>query len=258
MAHGGHAIADDAPGAEQLTKLGWTKLSDATQGENSTTDFDYLFHKLVGDQEAHLPAATAAEVNLTVHALNDLGDLMIDQEPPAADTSSPIPPVYTYWGQFIDHDLTAATDGDGVISIRDVPLPPLDADEVRRLLKNARNPALNLDSLYGDGPFAPPPTDPAKVVVPYQEDRAKLAVGRLRFVPFGVRIPPVDDMDRDLPRTDTGEPLVGDQRNDENLVVAQLHVAFLRFHNMAVDWVRAYEPERTSVEDVFYRAQQLT
>ncbi|WP_433360096.1 peroxidase family protein [Actinoplanes sp. CA-142083] len=260
MGHGAHAIADNAPDAEELSHKGWTKLSDAAQSLGAgTTDFDYLFPDLVGKPDAHLPAGSEDEVNTTVAALNALGNAMIDQEPPADDRSSPIPPVYTYWGQFVDHDLTAATDNDAVISIRDTPLPPLDPDQVRDLLKNARNPALNLDSVYGDGPFAPPPADPARIAVPYQtEDRAKLRVGALTPVEIGVRIPPVDDLARDLPRRDDRVPLVGDARNDENLVVAQLHVAFLRFHNAAVDWVRVNEPQRTGLSDVFLRARDLT
>ena len=220
-----------------------------------TTDFDYLFPELLGDASKHLPADDAATVDKTVAALNALGNAMIEQQPPADLRNSPIPPVYTYWGQFVDHDLTAATDNDSEISIRVVPLPPLDPDEVRAKLKNARNPALNLDSVYGDGPFAPDPDD---VAVPYQvADRAKLDLGELTPVALGVRIPPVDDMARDLPRVDR-VPQIGDGRNDENLIVAQLHVAFLRFHNAAVDWVRVNEPERPGVGAVFLRARELT
>ena len=33
-------------------------------------------------------------------------------------------------------------------------------------------------------------------------------------------------------------PLIADRRNDENLAIAQLHVAVLRFHNRAAEWVR--------------------
>ena len=101
-------------------------------------------------------------------------------------------------------------------------MPPLDAAEVIAKLKNARNPALNLDALYGDGPFAPPPAA-GTVAVPYQEqDKAKLRLGVLTSVNFGVRIPPVDDLARDLPRVNK-VPQIGDGRNDENLIIAQLH-----------------------------------
>ncbi|MFI5930946.1 heme peroxidase family protein [Actinoplanes sp. NPDC051494] len=270
MRHGGHAIADSAPAAAALSDLGWTRQSEVVQDPAlanadpkeyhvGTTDFDYLFKDLVDKPEQHLPAGSDTEITDTVKALNALGIAMIDQEPPPDDRSSPIPPIYTYWGQFLDHDLTAATDNDKVISIRDEPLPPLAPGQVRELLKNLRNPALNLDSVYGDGPFAPPePEGSTRIVVPYQVgDRAKLELGEVTVVAAGVLIPPESDLARDLPRKDK-VPQVGDGRNDENLIVAQLHVAFLRFHNAAVDWVRANEPQRTGVGDVFTRARDLT
>lgn len=39
----------------------------------------------------------------------------------------------------------------------------------------------------------------------------------------------------DLPRSPQGIALVGDSRQDENLIIAQLHVAFLKFHNRVVE-----------------------
>jgi heme peroxidase len=269
LRHGGHAIVDSAATKEE-TAAGAVPLSEVVQEPGlarasaqselaviGTTDFDYLFGELLGDPAKHLPAADAAEVDNTVAALNALGNAMIEQDPPADLANSPMPPIYTYWGQFVDHDLTAATDNDSKISIRDTPLPPLDPDEVRDLLKNARNPAVNLDSVYGDGPFAPPPASGA-VAVPYQVgDKAKLQLGQLTAVNVGVDIPPVDDLTRDLPRV-AKVAQIGDGRNDENLIVAQLHVAFLKFHNGAVDWVRANEPERVGVGEVFLRARDLT
>jgi hypothetical protein len=46
----------------------------------------------------------------------------------------------------------------------------------------------------------------------------------------------------DLPRNKQGLALIGDERNDENLVVAQTHLAFLRFHNAMADRLRAQAP----------------
>lgn len=48
------------------------------------------------------------------------------------------------------------------------------------------------------------------------------------------------DRTDDVPRNDpsAGEPrraLIGDPRNDENIVVSQLHLAFMKFHNAVVD-----------------------
>jgi hypothetical protein len=272
LRHGGHAIVDAAPGAAAAVDVGAVRLSEVTQDVGvagagdvaaalalaGVTDFDYLFPELVGDPAKLLPAdptAPAVAAN-TVAALNDLGAAMIEQGAPQGTTD--IPPIMTYWGQFVDHDLTAATDNDRVIGIDVTPLTPLLPTGVVALLKNQRNPALNLDSVYGDGPFAQPA--PGAIAVPYQaDDPAKLQLGSLSPTNgvAGELIPPVEDLQRDLPRRD-GVALIGDGRNDENLVVAQLHVAFLKFHNNAVDWVRANEPERTGIGDVFSRARDLT
>ena len=47
-----------------------------------------------------------------------------------------------------------------------------------------------------------------------------------------------DFAEEDLPRNAEGRALVGDPRNDENLIIAQLHLAFLRLHNRVVDELR--------------------
>lgn len=261
--HGGHVLPDTAEGASKLeatqedisTRSAVVQAPAAAAAHVGTTSFDYLFRGLAdGFPDNHLPQDN---VGLVVAELNALGDAMVEQ--PADDEgrvslNSPVPPVYTYWGQFVDHDLTLATDNDTKISITDAVLTPVPPDEVVGLLENLRTPALNLDSVYGDGPFAPP--DPGRDAVPY--DGITFRLGRLTPVAFGALIPPVDDMERDLPRKDDRTALIGDGRNDENLVVAQLHVAFLRFHNAAVDWVRAQEPDRVTDAEVFLRARDLT
>jgi hypothetical protein len=264
LAHGGHALRDlddDAKKiiAEQRTV---TALSRVVQedpvraAEVATTPFDYMFRKLADEfPKHHLPKDTP---ELVVTALTTLGEAMVEQDPGGEAGNSPIPPIYTYWGQFLDHDLTANTDRDKVLSITEKPLQPLYPDFVSKNLGNLRHPSLNLDSVYGDGPFAL--VDPAAdEFVPY--DGIKFQLGRVAVGPTdipGVRIPPIHDMARDLPRNAARKALIGDHRNDENLVVAQLHVAFLRFHNAAVDWVRANEPERESDGEVFLRARDLT
>ncbi|MEU6697842.1 heme peroxidase family protein [Pseudonocardia sp. NPDC046786] len=271
MRHGGHAIVDKAPGADRAVEHGSVRLSEITQDAEiaktdgiagalvlaGVSDFDYLFPALANDPAKLLPAETPQIAETTVAALNALGTAMIEQAPPSGP-DAPIPPVHTYWGQFVDHDLTAATDNDSVIGIDVTPLTPMPPADVVSLLVNKRNPALNLDSLYGDGPFATPV--PGGIAVPYRaDDPAKFALGTLAVTGgvAGVLVPPVNDDERDLPRQDR-VALIGDGRNDENLVVAQLHVAFLRFHNNAVDWVRANEPGHAGTGAVFARARDLT
>ncbi|SEE85207.1 Animal haem peroxidase [Streptomyces sp. 3213] len=264
LTHGGHAILDSADEAEKTAQTQESLSTRSTVVQESTDDaahvgttsFDYLFPDLAKKfPDSHLPTDDVPKV---VQALLALGSAIVEtpEEVRDPELNSPIPPVYTYWGQFVDHDLTAATDRDLVINITDENLPPVPPDDVVEKLQNLRIPTLNLDSVYGDGPFAPPVagTD----AVPY--DGIKLRLGLLSPVPaaVGALIPPVDDTQRDLPRKADRTPLVGDTRNDENLVVAQLHVAFLRFHNAAVDWVRANEPEFESDAEVFRRARDLT
>ncbi|GIH24935.1 myeloperoxidase [Acrocarpospora phusangensis] len=119
---------------------------------------------------------------------------------------------FTYLGQFVDHDLTmdrtATALGD------DVTLPEL---------IQGRSPALDLDSLYGRGPRF------------FEPDGVRLRMGRTAPAPG------LDGLDGfDLPRRaaspdEPGNALIPDHRNDENLAVAQLHLAFIRFHNRVAE-----------------------
>ena len=73
--------------------------------------------------------------------------------PPGQAGNSTIPPVYTYWGQFIDHDITANTDRQNSVTDLTIhPVQPVPPEQVRQALRNLRQPALNLDSVYADGP----------------------------------------------------------------------------------------------------------
>ncbi|WP_181783438.1 peroxidase family protein [Pseudonocardia pini] len=269
LTHGGHALVDDnaealkqldQPGSEEALSRVVQESVDRAR-EVGTTPFGYLFTSLQGTYpDAHLAGSTVAEAKATVDALNALGEAMIEQAEPA-ETNSTIPPIHTYWGQFVDHDITANTDRDTTVGITADPLLPLHPDQVVARLENLRAPSLNLDSVYGDGPFVTKRSANDEPV-PYQaDDPIKLKLGKIVTIPDFV---PGDD-DRDLPRRGTGSTdgekrvaQIGDGRNDENLIVAQIHVAFLRFHNNAVNWVRANEPALESDVEVFLRARELT
>src|SRR5262249_20190540 len=91
-------------------------------------------------------------------------------------------------------------------------------------LVNLRTAALDLDSLYGRGPLDQPYL--------YEGiEGSETAGARLLF---GHRLNP-EDLRRDTAGRAPGRALIGDPRNDENLIVSQLHVAFARFHNAVVD-----------------------
>jgi hypothetical protein len=263
--HGGHALSEElfeaSPTAEAREDV--VRLREVTQNapvdeatNDDSTPFDYLFVDLADRYpRAHLPIV---EPETVVVALKALGSAMIDQGSGVdAEDNSEVPPIYTYWGQFIDHDLTANTDRDTDLSIVDGVFTLERPTEVVRKLRNLRQPALNLDSLYGDGPAA----SGQPGAVPYLDGK-RLRPGKLTKINFGAVPPELDT--RDLPRMEapgtkkipTGTALIGDGRNDENLIVAQLHVAFLHFHNKVVDWVEVNEPQADDVA-TFERAQQL-
>jgi hypothetical protein len=250
--HGGHAVsttdqASEAVPAEGPSLEAVIQETASVSLDEISTPFDYLFGDLKDDYpDAHLPVESASGV---VAALKALGSAMVDA-PADEEPNSAIPPVYTYWGQFVDHDITANTDRNDNVSITDDPMTPIEPGFVTALIRNLREPALNLDSVYGNGPGAPD----VDGEVPY--DGIKLRTGPLvvldieRFAAV-----PGDDLARVAA---TGRARIGDSRNDENLIVAQLHLAFLKFHNEVVDWLATNEPELTDDYARFERARQLT
>jgi hypothetical protein len=148
-----------------------------------------------------------------------------------------IPAGFTYLGQFIDHDLSF--DRTEVM---------LGANVSPAQLLQARSPSLDLDSLYGAGPGDP---ESAKF---YENDKLHLKIGKT--VPAD-GFPAMDGFD--LPRgagntaAKKRRAIVPDKRNDENLAVAQTHLAFIRFHNRVVDTL----PNSVPPSERFAKAREI-
>ena len=132
------------------------------------------------------------------------------------DEESAVPSLYTYLGQFIDHDITFD------------PASSLQMQNDPDALTDFRTPALDLDNVYGRGPSDQP----------YMYDGEKFLLGDA--------LTGGDASSRDLPRNNAAvrRALIGDPRNDENVIVSQLQGLFLRFHNR----VRTEHPDLTFEE----------
>ncbi|WP_170937177.1 MULTISPECIES: heme peroxidase family protein [Rhodomicrobium] len=192
-----------------------------------THKFGFMFPNLQANSANRLPESDA-----TVEALKVLGEAMVDaNEPPPSGTvndagDGPIPAAYTYLGQFIDHDITFDKTG---APVNDLAVPNLRPRPDLEGLINTRSPTLELDSVYSD----PAPRDPA--------NPALMKIGKVQRIngspPRTQPVPGKTDFN-DVPRKPRNanelidrEALIGDPRNDENLIVAQLHLAFLKAHN---------------------------
>lgn len=209
------------------------------------------------------PEAPAADHGPTATAeLDSLADAMIDQG--AGPSDSPMPAFFTYIGQFIDHDITAGTDRETAFSSVDVAdVTPRDRSDVEQMVANLRTGSPDLDSVYGDAVLQGDLANKLRASLRYPADTAKLMLGR-RF-DDGAGPDQPKDKAADLLRLNwalfrpnpllspadlQGLPpdlhdlffnpdgsiqgsraLIGDARNDENLAVAQVHMAMIRFHN---------------------------
>jgi Animal haem peroxidase len=168
-----------------------------------------LFQGRFGRMFRSLPPATFGSTDdENIANLAKLGDAMsADFDPPKDgkdDEESGIPALYTYLGQFIDHDITFD------------PASSLQKQNDPDALTDFRTPAFDLDNVYGRGP----------------DDQPYMYDGGNAFL-LGDPIQGGDPNAKDLPRNNANprRALIGDPRNDENSIVSQLHGLFLRFHN---------------------------
>lgn len=159
-----------------------------------------------------------------------------------AGRNTPMPAVYTYLGQFIDHDITKTETLPGLGSNMEAAfhvamvgrdISPLAPDDLK-LLVNKRVPTMNLDSVLSGA--APRDAQGALVVGPVTSNGAPPRPTLPFTEPAELR--ELHDLPRNEPSSTNEDldrrALIGDPRNDENLVIAQLQVAFLRAHRRLV------------------------
>jgi hypothetical protein len=181
-------------------------------------DFSVEDLKLLAAVDA-MTAEAENENNLPAAAREDPKTKFHDPE-----ENSGIDAGYTYLGQFIDHDITF----DPASSLQKVNDPDG--------LIDYRSPRLDLDCVYGRGPDDQP--------YMYTSDGRKFLLGH-QLTQNGHPSTSRDLARHEWQETAKGQQekgekrfaraLIGDKRNDENVIVSQLQGAMLQFHNRLVD-----------------------
>ena len=146
-------------------------------------------------------------------ALDDLAagpiQLIVDPAKSSNNLNNPtLTAGMTFFGQFLDHDMTLD------------PTSSLERQVDPEMISNFRTPTLALDNVYGAGPGGSP----------HLYDQSTSGRG-IKFLIEETGTPGKQDLPRNSQRT----ALIGDPRNDENLILSQLQLAFLKFHNKVVD-----------------------
>lgn len=181
-----------------------------------------LFEGRFGRLFRHLDPAP----DLSDKQLKDLAESMREPKGSGAKLDNPkIPAGYTYFGQFVDHDITFD------------PVSDLQRKNDPDALVDFRTPRFDLDCVYGAGPADQP-------YLYDQPARLKLLIDKQN-----------SKGEPDLQRNAEGVALIGDPRNDENIIVSQLQLVFLRFHNKVAAKVAA--DKSAPKERKFEEAQRL-
>ena len=227
------------PGTHRVSSRGQFRGQQASVPESA------LYEGRFGRMLRNLPSYEPSDDLLT-----DLVNRMTRGE--ETTDNDALPAGITYIGQFIDHDLTFD------------PVSSLQRQNDPDALRNFRSPSFDLDSVYGRGP-----ADQPYLYQRNDPDKLLLGTGET-FRPDNEEVPTLEDppgtmrFEDDLPRNTEGKALIGDPRNDENVIVGQLHLAFMKLHNRLVDDIRAEGAGTVDLrghiwpsEDTFHAAQRL-
>ena len=247
------------------------RLWTSVEADPERARYCYLFPDLANRPGAGLFPATSASETLAL-----LQEFVSNYYPPEGmppQIKMELPAVYTYFGQFMNHDISAPVGGIEVDIGGLAPAGVIGADLLPDLAATGRAASiapildhivnehaypLSLTSLYAYGPGSGDP----EVNALYDPDGMHFrlastatlppqAMGQTTQVHYNL-------IERrtgahDLPRTPEAA-LIADLRNDENLIISQMHLAFMLLHNKTVD---ALHPQYPDPAACFAAARQL-
>jgi len=198
------AVLNTALGAPLPGVVKWKHASDQ-RGLDAPAKLGPFTEARFGRMFKTLPAFQPPDPLLSglAAAMNEQVDPSLDIPTERADNPD-MPSGFIYLGQFIDHDMTHD-------------LTPLGGQAQDPLgMTNFETPLFDLSCVYGGGPLKNPElfeADAKHMKLDYQNDNG--------FV--------------DLPRHLDGSAIIADGRNDENLIICQLQIAFIQLHNYFLD-----------------------
>ena len=227
----------------------------------------YLFQALA-EQEARSVPQGCQNGKEYLERLDTLRNTMETLGSNRSDGPSNIPAAYTYFGQFLNHDMSAPVNtpaaGSGQPGIINsnpdliALMKPDRTGDPAALLDRMRNEhpiPMILDSLYGGGPQSEistshyvPGTAMFVLAETYDDPDPEMVIKK-EMINFNGK------SRADLPRNGKAA-LIADRRNDENLVLSQLHLAFMLFHNQVVVHLHGKDPALGSGE-LFVKARKL-
>lgn len=207
---------------------------------------------------------------------------------------SEIAPVFSFFAQFVENDLSAPVDMiAGLSDIESLVPDPLPRRSAAAGSRNMRKGKLHLDCVYGDPLHDGEVSQRFRSALMSPDNPAKLRIGELSTSALGqIPMPETSDAKhRDLPRLgavlcDPNTPLsrshlehlsqgladvlcgagtacqaqravIADLRNDANLPLAQFHLVWLRLHNRFVDQLARDMPGASPASLFIWARQRL-